>query len=81
MRHKTSLTLAPTSMPLARARAKAEGVSVGVWLDRAILNEAARADVELMQAWEESLPAEDQAALTALHQADLAEASAGGLAA
>jgi hypothetical protein len=70
MRKKTSLTLDEDSIPLARARADAEGLDVGRWLDRAIRHEAARGDVDVIADWEASLPPEDQAVLAALDTAD-----------
>ncbi|MBU2669600.1 hypothetical protein KOI35_39430 [Actinoplanes bogorensis] len=70
MRSKTSLTLDEGSIPLARARAEAEGLDVGRWLDRAIRHEAARGDVDVIADWESSLPADDQAVLAALDASD-----------
>ncbi len=70
MRTKTSLTLDEGSIPLARARAEAEGLDVGRWLDRAIRHEAARGDVDVIAEWEASLPPEDQAVLDALDTTD-----------
>ena len=70
MRTKTSLTLDENSIPLARSHAEAEGLDVGHWLDRAIRHEAARGDVDVITDWEASLPADDQAVLSALAAAD-----------
>ena len=57
-------------MRLAKARAEAENVDVGRWLDRAIRHEAARADVDVIAEWEESLPPGDQEILAALDADD-----------
>ena len=57
-------------MPLAKARAEAENLDVGRWLDRAIRHEAARGDVDVISAWEEMLPPEDQQVLAALDAED-----------
>ncbi|GIE71750.1 hypothetical protein [Actinoplanes palleronii] len=70
MRAETSLTLDAASMPLAKACADAENLDVGQWLDRAIRNEAARGDVQVIAAWEASLSSDDQAILAALDADD-----------
>ena len=74
MRKKTSLSLDETSMPLAQARASAEGLDVGRWLDRAIRFEASRFDPDVTAEWEASLGDDDKAALAALDTADRLDA-------
>jgi post-segregation antitoxin (ccd killing protein) len=78
MRQKTSLTLAPDSMPLAKERARAAGLDVGRWLDQAIRNEAARGDVAAIEEWESQLPEADQGVLAAFDAADRLDVLADG---
>lgn len=70
MRRKTSLVLDEMSIPIAQARAKAEGLDTGRWLDRAIRHEAARGDVDVIAAWEASLPPATRTVLAELEAAD-----------
>lgn len=73
MRKKTSLTLDERSIPLARDRARAEGIDIGRWIDQAIRNEAARDDAELLEEWYASMSPEEKAITAALEAADRAE--------
>jgi hypothetical protein len=70
MRRKTSFTLDEQTIAVAQAGARNEGKPVSQWVERAILNEASRSDVDLLEAWERSLPSEDRAVLAAFAAAD-----------
>jgi hypothetical protein len=70
MRVKTSLTLDETTVPIARARAAAAGLEISRWVERAILNEATRDEVDIINAWEESLPSEERELLAAFAELD-----------
>ena len=70
MRRKTSLTLDETTIATARARAELDGKPLSQWVEQAILNEAGRTDVRLIEEWENALSREDQAVLAAFAEAD-----------
>lgn len=70
MRRKTSLTLDEHAIAIARAGAQNEGKPLSQWVEQAILNEASRNDVDLLEAWERSLSDEDRAVLAAFADAD-----------
>jgi hypothetical protein len=70
MRRKTSLTLDETAIAAAQAGADREGKPLSQWVEQAILNEAGRRDVRLIENWERSLAAEDQSVLAAFAEAD-----------
>lgn len=66
-------TLCSSSDPVAlvgRAGAEQEGKPLSQWVEQAILNEAARNDVQLIEEWERMLSPEDQAVLAAFAEAD-----------
>lgn len=70
MRRKTSLTLDDAAIVLARAGAQREGKPLSQWVEQAIINEAARNEVDLIEEWERQLTSEDRALLAALAEAD-----------
>lgn len=70
MRRKTSLTLDEKTIAVARAAATHDGRPLSQWVEQAILNEAGRNEVQLIEEWERSLPAADQAVLAAFAEAD-----------
>jgi hypothetical protein len=70
MRQKTSLTLDENTIAVARAAAEHDGRPLSQWVEQAILNEAGRDEVQLIEDWERSLPADDQAVLAAFAEAD-----------
>jgi hypothetical protein len=70
MRRKTSLTLDESTIAVARAGAEHDGKPLSQWVEQAILNEAGRTDVALIEEWERTLPNEDQAVLAAFAEAD-----------
>jgi hypothetical protein len=70
MRRKTSLTLDDSTVATARARAEQDGKPLSQWVEQAILNEAGRTDVGLIEAWERALSPDDQAVLAAFADAD-----------
>jgi hypothetical protein len=70
MRRKTSLTLDETTIAVARAGAEQDGKPLSQWVEQAILNEAGRSDVAVIEEWERSLADEDQAVLAAFAEAD-----------
>jgi hypothetical protein len=70
MRRKTSLTLDEHTIAAAKAGAAQAGKSLSLWVEQAILNEVGRADVNLIEEWERSLPGEDQALLVAFAARD-----------
>lgn len=70
MRRKTSLTLHESTIAAARAGAEREGQPLSQWVERAILNEAGRTDLRLIEEWEHALSDEDQTILAALAEAD-----------
>lgn len=70
MRRKTSLTLDESTVATARARAEQDGKPLSQWIEQAILNEAGRGDVALIEAWEHALAPDDQAVLAAFAEAD-----------
>ena len=73
MRKKTSLTLDESTIAVARAGAEQEGKPLSVWVEQAILNEAGRTDVQVVEEWEQALPDEDLAVLAAFAAADRRE--------
>jgi hypothetical protein len=70
MRRKTSLTLDETTIAAARAGAERDGKPLSQWVEQAILNEAGRTDVQLIEEWESGLPNDDKAVLAAFADAD-----------
>jgi hypothetical protein len=70
MRRKTSLTLDEHALAAARAGAEQEGKPLSQWVEQAILNEAARNDLQLIEEWERALPPEDRAVLDAFAATD-----------
>jgi len=70
MTEKTTVTIGEVSMSLARRRAAKEGLDVGRWIDRAIRNEAAQGDVDVIEDWQARLPPADQVTLGALERLD-----------
>lgn len=70
MRRKTSLTLDETTIATARAGAELDGKPLSQWVEQAILNEAGRTDVRLIEEWENALSGEDQTVLAAFAEAD-----------
>jgi hypothetical protein len=70
MRRKTSLTLDDSTIAVARAGAQREGKPLSQWVEQAIINEASRNEVELIEEWERQLSHEDRAVLAALAEAD-----------
>jgi hypothetical protein len=70
MRRKTSLTLDETTIAVARAGAEQDGKPLSQWVEQAILNEAGRTDVGLIEEWERALSPEDQAVLAAFAEVD-----------
>lgn len=62
MRRKTSLTLDDAAIAVARAGAQREGKPLSQWVEQAIINEASRNEVELIEEWERQLSQEDRAA-------------------
>jgi hypothetical protein len=70
MRRKTSLTLDESTIAAARAGAERDGKPLSQWVEQAILNEAGRTDVQLIEEWERTLSREDQAVLAAFAAAD-----------
>jgi hypothetical protein len=70
MRRKTSLTLEESTIAIAKAGAEQDGKPLSQWVEQAILNEVGRADVALIEEWEQALPDEDQAVLAAFAEAD-----------
>jgi len=70
MRRKTSLTLDETAIAIAKAGAEQDGKPLSQWVEQAILNEAGRSDVALIEEWERRLSPEDQAVLAAFADAD-----------
>jgi hypothetical protein len=76
VRKKTSLRSDETSMPLAQASAAGFGADADGRLDRAIVCEAGRQDIDVISAWEASLSDDDQAFLAALDADDRADTDA-----
>lgn len=70
MRRKTSLTLDDAVIALARAGAQREGRALSHWVERAIINEASRNEVDLIEQWERQLSPDDRAVLAAFAEAD-----------
>ena len=70
MRRKTSLTLDDSTIAAARAGAEREGQPLSQWVERAILNEVGRTDIQMIEEWERQLPSADQAVLAAFADAD-----------
>jgi len=70
MRRKTSLTLDETTIAAARAGAAHDGKPLSQWVEQAILDRAARYDVQLIEEWEHALLPEDQAVLAAFAETD-----------
>ena len=70
MRRKTSLTLDESTVATARAMAEQDGRPLSQWVEQAILNEAGRTDLGLIEAWERALSHDDQAVLAAFAEAD-----------
>jgi hypothetical protein len=70
MRKKTSLTLDVAAIAVARAGALREGKPLSQWVEQAIVNEASRNEVDLIEEWERQLLPEDRAVLAALAEAD-----------
>lgn len=70
MRRKTSLTLDESTIAAARAGAAHDGTPLSQWVEQAILDRAARNDVQLIEEWESELPPEDRAVLAAFAEAD-----------
>lgn len=70
MRRKTSLTLDESTIAAARAGAARDGKPLSQWVEQAILDRAARYDVQLIEGWEQALPPEDQAVLAAFAETD-----------
>jgi hypothetical protein len=70
MRRKTSLTLDETTIATARIGAKLDGKPLSQWVEQAILNEAGRTDVRLIEEWESALSSGDQAVLAAFADSD-----------
>lgn len=73
MRIKTSLTLDETTIPLARERAKAAHLDVSHWVEQAIRHEAARNDVDELEAWEQRLNPDEQGILVMFADLDRTE--------
>lgn len=70
MRRKTSLTLDEATIAVARAGAEQDGKPLSQWVEQAILNEAGRTEVQLIEEWESALSREDQAVLAAFSEVD-----------
>jgi hypothetical protein len=70
MRRKTSLTLDEATIAAARAGAERDGKPLSQWVEQAILNEAGRTDVQLIEEWESKLSDDDKAVLAALADVD-----------
>jgi hypothetical protein len=70
MRRKTSFTLDEQTIAVARAGERNEGKPLSHWVEQAIVEEASPSDVDLLKAWERSLPPEDRAVLAAFAAAD-----------
>ena len=70
MRRKTSLTFEDATIAVARAEAQREGKPLSQWVEQAIINEASRNEVELIEEWESQLSGDDRAVLAALAEAD-----------
>jgi hypothetical protein len=70
MRRKTSLTLDETTIAAAKAGAERDGKPLSQWVEVAILNEAGRTDIQLIEEWESGLSHEDKAVLAAFAEAD-----------
>jgi hypothetical protein len=73
MRKKTSLSLDERTIAVARAGAELDGKPLSAWVEQAILNEAGRTDVQVIEEWEQALPDEDRAVLAAFAAADRRE--------
>jgi hypothetical protein len=70
MRRKTSLTLDVAAIAAARAGAQREGKPLSQWVEQAIVNEASRNEVDLIEEWERQLSPGDHAVLAALAEGD-----------
>lgn len=70
MRKKTSLLMDDRTHEIAKDRARAAGMDMGAWIDRAILRVAASEEVEEIDLWRASWTDEDKAIEAAFAEQD-----------